>query len=57
MRLKCVGILTGNIRAAADRESGAMAVLKGWEIDLVPLKTLARIVRKVPENSELVHTA
>ncbi|MFP6637046.1 MAG: hypothetical protein VB778_00240 [Nitrospinaceae bacterium] len=57
MRLKCVGILTGNIKADADGEFGAMAVLKDWGIDLVPLKTLARIVRKVPENSQLVHTA
>ena len=48
---------TRAVEAAANGEFGTMVALKAREIDLIPLKSLAGIVRKVPENSQLVLSA
>ncbi len=48
---------TRAMEAAAEGEMGTMVALKGREIVLVPLKSLAGITRKVPEDSQLIRTA
>ena len=45
------------LKAAADQKFGNMVALKSREIILVPLKSLAGIVRQVPLNSQLIRTA
>ena len=48
---------TDAVQAAADKKFGNMVALLGREIILVPLKSLAGIVRQVPLNSQLIRTA
>jgi ATP-dependent phosphofructokinase / diphosphate-dependent phosphofructokinase len=48
---------TRAVEAAAEGEFGIMVALKAQEIALVPLESLAGIVRQVPVNSQLVGTA
>jgi ATP-dependent phosphofructokinase / diphosphate-dependent phosphofructokinase len=48
---------TRAVEAAAEGELGTMVALKSQEIVLVPLESLAGLVRQVPENSQLVGTA
>ena len=45
------------MEAPAEGEFGIMVALKAQEIVLVPLESLAGIVRQVPVNSQLVGTA
>ena len=48
---------THAVEAAVEGKFGTMVALKGQEIVLVELESLAGIVRKVPENSQLIRTA
>ena len=43
--------------SAAEEKFGNMVALQGREIILVPLKSLAGIVRQVPLDSQLIRTA
>jgi ATP-dependent phosphofructokinase / diphosphate-dependent phosphofructokinase len=48
---------TRAVEAAAEGDLGTMVALKSQEIVLVPLESLAGLVRQVPVNSQLVGTA
>ena len=48
---------TEAVQAAAEEKFGNMVALQGRKIILVPLKSLARIVRQVPIDSQLIRTA
>lgn len=48
---------THAVQAASEGKFGTMVALKSQETILVPMKSLAGIVRKVPEDSQLVCTA
>lgn len=48
---------TEAVQAAAEEKFGNMVALQGREIILVPLKSLAGIVRQVPLDSQLIRTA
>ena len=48
---------TQAVEAAAQGNLGTMVALRSQEIILIPLKSLAGITRKVPEDSQLVRTA
>ena len=48
---------TEAVQAAAKEKFGNMVALQGREIILVPLKSLAGIVRQVPLDSQLIRTA
>ena len=45
------------MKAAAEGKFGHMVALQARDIVLVPLKSLAGIVRQVPSDSQLIHTA
>ena len=45
------------VKAAAEGKFGHMVALQARDIVLVPLKSLAGIVRQVPSDSQLIHTA
>ena len=45
------------VEAAAEGKFGNMVALQARDIVLVPLKSLAGIVRQVPSDSQLIHTA
>lgn len=45
------------VKAAADGDFGVMTALRTPEMDLVPLKDLAGVVRTVPPNSQLIEAA
>jgi len=45
------------VEAAAEGKFGNMVALQAHDIVLVPLKGLAGIVRQVPSDSQLIHTA
>lgn len=48
---------TEAVQAASEGKTGNMVALQGREIVLVPLKSLAGIVRQVPADSPLIRTA
>lgn len=48
---------TQAVEAAAEGKFGTMVALKSQDIILIPLKSLAGIVRQVPEDSQIVRTA
>ncbi|MBC8283800.1 MAG: ATP-dependent 6-phosphofructokinase [Nitrospinae bacterium] len=48
---------TEAVQAAAEGKFGNMVALQAREIVLVPLKTLAGIVRQIPVDSQLIRTA
>ena len=45
------------VEAAAEGKFGTMVALKSQKIILTPLKSLAGLVRQVPEDSQMVRTA
>jgi 6-phosphofructokinase 1 len=48
---------TQAVQAAAEGKFGTMVALKSQEIVLVPMESLAGIVRNIPNDSQLIRTA
>ena len=56
-RLSGLNAVIRAVEAAAEGKFGNMVALQAHDIVLVPLKSLAGIVRQVPSDSQLIHTA